>query len=237
MIARLTKLAVRFVRARRYGIWFTGMSHTRPGRVRFDGRSIPLPDDLVPDFVNVVLDDDYGLGELHGIATIVDIGANIGLFTCYARERFPGATIHAYEPAAETVASARRNTAHELTTVFEEGVSARTGPASLTDLGHSNLTRTQAGEGPITLVAFSEVVARIGGRIDLLKVDCEGAEWDFMRDASLFRNVKHVRMEYHLTDGRTLDDAHRLVAGLGFEVVKLLPNQGFGIAWLEPRGR
>ena len=74
---------------------------------------------------------------------------------------------------------------------------------------------------------------RIGGRIDLLKVDCEGAEWDFMRDPELFAHVGAIRMEYHLVDGRTLDDVHRLADKIGFKVTKLDENSGFGIAWLD----
>jgi FkbM family methyltransferase len=210
------------------------MARTRPGRVTFGRHSVQLPDDLVPDFVNVVLDDDYGLRGLQNIATVVDIGANIGLFSCFAREQFPGATIHAYEPAPATAAVARANTAHALTTLFEEGVSGAAGSASMVDLGHSNLARTQVGEGPIALVSLAQVLERIGGQVDLLKIDCEGAEWDFMTDPAPFRRVRHIRMEYHLVEGRTLDDALGQFAQIELRVVKLDENQGFGIAWLEP---
>ena len=216
------------------------MSRTRlPDRLVFAGRSVTFdtPDEplLVADFTNVVLDDDYGLRSLDRRAeTIVDIGANVGFFANFARHVFPAATIHAYEPSPATAAYARSNIAHPLTTLFVEGVAAKAGRAEMAELGSSNLARTVAGEaGEIILTGFATVIERIGGRIDLLKVDCEGAEWDFMRDPALFAHVGTIRMEYHLVDGRSLDDVHRLAAGIGFEVTHLVANDGFGIAWLD----
>jgi FkbM family methyltransferase len=53
----------------------------------------------------VVTEDTYGLREIQksraDIGLIVDIGANVGCFTRYARELFPSATIIAMEPDAE----------------------------------------------------------------------------------------------------------------------------------------
>ena len=219
------------------------MSHTRlPDRLVFGSQSriLSAPDEalLVADFANVVLDDDYGLRSMrHRPTTIVDIGANIGFFSNFARHIFPEAIIHAYEPSPATAAYARSNIAHPLTTLFVEGVAAKSGRAEMEEHGSSNLARTVAGEaGAIVLTGFATVIERIGGRIDLLKIDCEGAEWDFMRDPALFAQVGTIRMEYHLVDGRSLDDVHRLAAGVGFEVTHLVANDGFGIAWLDPVG-
>lgn len=237
-MAALATFVRRFVRAYPCGVPFLGMRRTRlPRRVRFGSRTVELADPgaALPDFVNVVLDDDYGLRSLTGEPrTIVDIGANIGLFTAFARQLFPGAMIHAYEPSASTARWAAANTTHPLTTVFVEGVASEAGTAALVEHGASNLTQTRRAEdGAVKLVAFPTVVERIGGRIDLLKIDCEGAEWDFMSDPGWFRCVAAIRMEYHLIGGRTVQDLHRLAAGLGFSVDRLVPNQGFGVAWLS----
>lgn len=239
----LVRLACRHLRARRHGVKFYGMSHTRlPSTIVFDGQPTPFaaPAEalLVADFANVVLDDDYGLRAIRPRPkTIVDIGANIGFFSLYARHCFPEATIHAYEPSPQTAAYARDNLVHSGATLFVEGVAARAGRAEMDEHGGSNLAQTVAREtGSIVLTAFATVLERIGGRIDLLKIDCEGAEWDFMRDPDLFARVGTIRMEYHLIDGRALDDLHRLASGIGFAVTHLVANDGFGIAWLDPVG-
>ena len=239
-MSRWTTFARRWLRARRYGVAYRGVTHTRPPlRWRQAGveRPLRLPDEplIGADFINVVLDDEYGLRALRAApATVVDVGGNVGSFTNFARELFPQAVIHAYEPSPGNVEYLRFNTTHPRTTVFEEGVAGEDGAAAMVELGAAILARTEkVAGGAIKLTAFATVLQRIGGAIDLLKVDCEGAEWDFMTDPALFANVGTIRMEYHLVDGRTLDDLHAMARTIGFKVAKLAPNTGFGIAWLE----
>ncbi len=240
LTVRIATLLRRWWIARHFGVRFHGMSKTTlPQAIRFGAKTRPMriPGDnlFVADFANVVLDDDYGLRKLAAPpCTIVDIGSNIGMFSAYARGLFPDATIHAYEPSPQTAELNRFNASDPRTTLFIEGVAASAGRARMRELGASTLSRTEsADDGEIVLTPFSEVIERVGGAIDLLKVDCEGAEWDFMTDPAQFAKVGAIRMEYHLVDGRTLDDLHAMARAIGFEVVHLLENQGFGIAWLD----
>jgi len=239
---RYLKFLLRFFRAQRLGIRFRGTSYTRfPRSFRFGGRvrDIRVPDHplMISDFIDIVLDDDYGLrGIRKAPRVIVDIGANVGHFCNYARDRFPDAQIQAYEPSPDNAALARANTEHPGTRIFEEGVAGEDGRADLCEHGLSNIVQTRASaDGAIALVSFATVLARAGGHIDLLKVDCEGAEWDFMNRPDLFAHVDDIRMEYHLVDGRTLDDLTALAAGIRFRITHLRENQGFGIAWLAPQ--
>jgi len=242
LIERVATLLRRWWIARRFGVRFHGMSKSSlPQAIRFGAnlRPMRIPGDplFVADFANVVLDDDYGLRRLDPPPrTIVDIGSNIGMFSAYARGLFPEATIHAYEPSPHTAQLNRFNAADPRTTLFVEGVAASAGRARMVELGASTLARTEmSDDGEIVLIPFGEVIERVGGGIDLLKVDCEGAEWDFMTDPAQFAKVGAIRMEYHLVDGRTLDDLHAMAAAIGFKVIHLLENQGFGIAWLDRR--
>ena len=234
------RFARRWARARAMGVAFRGMARTvLPARIRWGEHAqelhIPEGENLVPDFVNVVLDDDYGLRSLAPPPrTVVDIGANVGLFALHARWRFPEATIHAYEPSPQIADFARRNAAGRDILVFAEGVARASGRARMSGSASSNLAQTRPDlTGDIVLSSFEMVIERIGRRIDLLKIDCEGAEWDFMRDAALFAEVGAIRMEYHLVDDRSLADFAALVDGIGFRVTRLLPSPGFGIAWLD----
>ena len=83
------------------------------------------------------------------------------------------------------------------------------------------------------MVAFTEVLNRIGGSIDLLKLDCEGGEWDIFENPVPFKNVMTIRMEYHLVDGKTLEDLKKAADRIEFKIVKLEENSGFGIVWME----
>ena len=56
-------------------------------------------------------DHCYDLSGLSGDPFIVDVGANIGLFSLYARQKMPQATIIAFEPAPASLEALRRNLA------------------------------------------------------------------------------------------------------------------------------
>src|SRR5438105_10075112 len=50
-------------------------------------------------FSEIFLDDIYGTHQVRPAPrTVMDIGAHSGFFSLFARTRFPGAVIHAYEP-------------------------------------------------------------------------------------------------------------------------------------------
>ena len=118
--------------------------------------------------------------------------------------------------------------------LFGEGVGHASGFAGVEDHGDSRLSRVSFGASRgVPVTAFAEVVARLGGSVDLLKLDCEGAEWDIFHDKASFQQVRLIRMEYHLVDNRSIDDLSQWAKKVGFQIDRLLPNSGFGIAWLS----
>ncbi|NIP41474.1 MAG: FkbM family methyltransferase, partial [candidate division Zixibacteria bacterium] len=59
----------------------------------------------------------------HGIslkenATVFDIGANIGLFTLFIKQKYPSARVYAFEPSEEAFQCLQRNTSPYATTVM-----------------------------------------------------------------------------------------------------------------------
>src|SRR5213595_2159342 len=85
----------------RFGVPFQRSRDARlPASIRLKGRNIqvhaPREAGVDADFVTIFLDDCYGLLDLAlpERANIVDVGANIGLFSIAARLRFPDAVIH-----------------------------------------------------------------------------------------------------------------------------------------------
>ena len=63
--------------------------------------AISAPDDggTKGAFLNIFLDDCYGIESIgHPVRTVLDIGAHAGFFSMHARNTFPDAIIHAYEP-------------------------------------------------------------------------------------------------------------------------------------------
>jgi len=86
--------------------------------------------------------------------------------------------------------------------------------------------------GGVRKIGIKQVIDRMNGHIDLLKMDCEGSEWEILRDAEALGRVDHIRMEYHIGPGQTCDELVRLSEAAGFQIESLRPNRTWGIAWL-----
>src|SRR6185437_1986096 len=135
--------------------------------------------------------------------------ANVGFFSIAARGYYPSAVIHAYEPNPRVLPFLNANVSELGIGVFPEAVGASDGFASIEDDGPSNQARTHSGgDGGIAMVGFERAIQRIGGQVDLLKLDCEGAEWDLFQTANCWPNIRNLRMEYHLFHNETFTQVH-----------------------------
>jgi FkbM family methyltransferase len=211
--------------------------------VRIDGRSVDLvfpPQEknyFVHEFHKIFLDDCYGLRSLgHHPATVLDIGANLGLFSLAARHRFPRARIHAYEPNRQLESFLHSNLAPFHIDSFFEALGAAPGHATLQIGGNSLLTQTiEDPTGPIPLVPLAQAVARLGGKVDLIKLDCEGAEWSLFHDAETWASIRNLTMEYHLwpRPGVKLEDLLEILRRFGFANIRTFPSDTaeFGLLW------
>lgn len=175
---------------------------------------------------HLYIDDPYRLSDLpRTLATVLDIGGNVGLFAILARHYFAQARIHTYEPSPKICGLLRHNTQGLGIEVFESGVSAADGRAEIIDNGLSLYNQVGASpNGSIQLTSIRSAMDRLGPTVDLLKLDCEGAEWSIMSDRACLRRAKHIAMEWHLGGADSLE-LH--------ELVRLLKEEGFAIESLR----
>lgn len=90
-------------------------------------------------------------------------------------------------------------------------------------------------------VPLAEVVERLGGRIDLAKIDCEGAEWEMFQAAEPWRRIADVRMEYHLWGPPCFrGEVEQIFSELGFDIYFHNSAGEWGTVWarnrVTPRG-
>ena len=143
--------------------------------------------------------------------TILDIGANIGLFALYCQTAARGIGVHCFEPAPSTRETLTKNVEAnglgEFICVYPYAVSDSRKSAQLNEAafaGSRSLVDTDksvAGESDtVECIPFGEALSRVdAGNIDLLKVDIEGSEMDLFEgtEPGDFSNIDRVVVEYH----------------------------------------
>lgn len=230
----------RMLNARKIGVpFFRAAAFKIPLQISLSGKKKPLslPLDLGTKnaFIDIFLDDCYGLtgNRFKNIKTIIDIGGHAGLFSAAARVRFPESIIQTYEPNPEMLRYLSDQAETFNFTYYPEAVGSESGKVSLTSEKDNVFTQTRRSpEGAITQISFAECLSRIGGSVDLLKLDCEGAEWDILKCAKIFRNVRNIVMEYHLMGDHSKMDICKTITELNFKIIKYKAiTESCGIVW------
>jgi FkbM family methyltransferase len=186
--------------------------------------------------------------ELEADPVVLDIGANIGAWVLWLGERRPDLSGTCYEPDPVAAAFLRTNLEmnglNERVQVRQEAVSARTGTARLFQAqpgeGSSSLEMTSPvarfdRETHVPTVAFDEAIDRIDGEVSLVKMDCEGAEYDILENSSTeaWSRVKRIVLEYHPTHPARREALRRRFVDLDFAVIQEdARSDGIGTLWL-----
>lgn len=177
----------------------------------------------------VFIKDDYGTGVASG--TVIDVGANIGAFALLAATTGARRVI-AYEPVSTTCEQLQTNVAlNGLTdriTVHNAGVAARREERTIAISRHGSpfATLYSAG-GPhetISCVSLDDAFAENDvGHCDILKLDCEGAEFEILYEASdqVLRRITRIYLEFHERPGG--DELS------GAALVQFLAKHGFAL--------
>ncbi|MFB2552527.1 FkbM family methyltransferase [Ensifer soli] len=154
----------------------------------------------IPTFDQVFLEREYETDSLPETArTILDLGGNIGLAALFFGLRYPEARLFSVEPHPDNAAMLRRNTAAlgARMTALQGAVWHRDGMLDLRttdddgmDLGAWGVQVAEAAGGPegssaglVPAFRVDTLMQRAGfDRVDLLKIDVEGAELELFTD-------------------------------------------------------
>lgn len=230
LVNKLLQLLQRKIRAQKLGIEFKRVaSFNLPANLIVQGKrqqvNLPQEKGMDGEFIEVLLDDCYGVEQLsESLMKVLDIGANVGLFPIAARNRFPQAVIHAYEPNPNLESYLKNQSQIANFTYFLEAVGATDGTVTLDIREVSGKSRSRVSDsGDIPMISLKRAIDRIGGSVDLAKVDCEGAEWLLFEDTDSWQFVQNLSLEYHLWSGHTHAETRQVVESLGFKVKKQIP--------------
>ena len=188
----------------------------------------------------------------HGIQlgpgdTVIDIGANVGLFAILAaRIVGPQGKVFACEPASATFARLERNIKLNNfgnVTAINAAIGGANGEAQLC-LGDRSAYAALRQEGggdlqsspgaaameTVRVRTLASVVEEFGiDRVKLLKLDCEGAEYDIFGGLApkIARKIDQVSMEVHNIPGHSTTEIPQMLDRLGFATLESYPMVAF----------
>ena len=169
--------------------------------------------------------------------TVVDIGAGIGDFSIYAAYGRPATRVFAYEPYPGSFLLLQQNlerNAIENVFPLQQAVWGNAGELTL-DLSTGEplqfSSREVVVEGPpqteqigVPAVTLADVLTQQSlKKIDLLKLDCEGAEYEILMKATVetLTRVRRIVMEYH-----NVDAEHTQI-----QLIRFLESAGYSVSW------
>jgi len=212
------------------------------------GRAI----DHVP-IIEIFLNGEYGTIPDHAI--VLDLGANIGVFSVYATSTARNLRVYAYEPfppfAALLRENIRLNKQGGAVGCFDYAVAGKPGSRSLhlaeksfffPTLLHSSASGSGGDETRVQCTTLAQIIdVNNLSRVDLLKMDCEGAEYEILyaTPASHLGKIRELRMEYHNLNSaeEQVDYLQGFLAGHGFVVTRRRRNsERNGTIWLKRTG-
>jgi FkbM family methyltransferase len=191
---------------------------TKPFPIRFR-----VPNSLYLVFKEIFMTDVYEIdrlaSQLPSNPTIIDIGANAGFFDIQLLSKIGQATIYAYEPMPANVKSLQETIANNsrlqrCVHLFAMAVTGRAFAqlslfaepeensqvvASVFAEFHQNNTC----ELTVPCITLAEIMLENSLQtVDLLKMDCEGGEYDIMyhTDPELIRRIRQMTIEVHDVD-------------------------------------
>jgi len=214
-----------------------GLIHTRLGRrpvtVRLrSGRKLQFPPSEFWPLIEVYVLREY---QRRGIdwksaKTVVDVGANVGMATLWVSEMAPQARIISIEPSPSAFrwlsSNVRNNYLEDRVVSLQCALGATPGLGQLVNdgsaavYGRVTVADERAGASVAVRTLESVLEEQAVSEVDVLKLDCEGAEFEILETAptALLGRVRAIVGEFHAWNGRRVEELAASLRSNGFDV-------------------
>ena len=190
------------------------------------------------DFVNVEEND-----------VVVDIGFNYGLFSMVSLKNNPSKII-AFEPNPKLVSNYQKFFNHEKIELYQKAVSNKkdivtfyeNNHSAMSNLSNDLITHPHWGDVNTTyeveLINFYQFLQENNiNRIDYLKVDCEGSEYDIfdsIPNEYLTNQVKKIALEFHHKfEDKKVQKLYNKILDCGFETKVVHDGSSLGMIYAK----
>lgn len=161
----------------------------------------------------IILRDDYKLkNRIKTPKVIVDLGANIGVFSIYSAMMFPTAQVFSYEPEENNfnllIKNIRLNNLEKRVFSFQLACADIDHPRYLSldsDIRSHSVVNDNTNKNlqQIKTINLQQIIEKNAiKRIDILKMDIEGSEYEvfYTIPPTMFEKIGQISMEYHDKD-------------------------------------
>jgi FkbM family methyltransferase len=159
---------------------------------------------------------------------VIDIGGNIGTFSVYAAAVCRASRVIAFEPFPDNyrmlLKNVEQNNLHMITCV-NQAVAGSSGVRTMRlnpiDSGsHSLVKGTLERTVNVECCTLDDIFQRYSlSKIDYLKVDCEGSEYEILENATArLPQIRRISIEADVISDRKPEDLRRLLEEHGFTV-------------------
>ncbi len=218
-------------------------------------RTITLKNGLQFEFVSLldvliiketIFDDAYNISHLQNPSRIIDIGGGLGEFAIFAAKTFPDAEIITFEPNKHFFELLKKNMLmNNVSNIKAYNIAI--GGNNAQDLyipkefAEASFLKTYNAH----IINKVKVKSRpleefIDREIDLLKIDCEGGEWEILSSLPIkkFQKIKHIALEYHRKAIPNIDRLlYDLLSSANFICKKKTDPYNTGIGYLFARNK
>jgi FkbM family methyltransferase len=188
-------------------------------------------------------------GEVKNNSTVIDIGANIGVYSIFAATTSKNTIVYAYEPMPKSykllLENIRINSLGKNIFPFQQGVCAKKEKRKLFLASASpfhSLYGAKEGRKYLEIDCVSLKDIFDDNKIkecDILKLDCEGAEFEILYNTpkEYLEKIKEIRLEYHnqvqVKKDYNIKSLMSFLQKGGFKTIKFRKNKHSGNAWCK----
>lgn len=153
---------------------------------------------------------------------IIDCGANIGMSVLYFKKIFPQARIIAFEPDPKIFSILKKNTenfGYSDIKLYNNALWDSEKELDFSSEGADAGRISTENEKNIIKIKTLKLSDFLKEKVDLLKIDIEGAEYTVLKECSAgLKNVDKMFLEYHSfsNEEQKLDEVLAIVRGAGF---------------------